>query len=172
MGCCFSTSYCGYPFLDNYLHIRIKSIDGLRLKGDVLSVCSAGGDLYIRVSYRGNVQSTKIKKICGRDCVFNESLILKSSKPSENDCIKIELIDFDHITGDDVLGVCHIQGPDKLNKCIEEKRFRLIGKEGKSIGGVSIDHFTFIKQKINKYDGPFKACCCLFCCQNVGQLMD
>lgn len=172
MGCCFSTSYCQYPFLDNYLHIRIKSIDGLRIKGDVLSICSAGGDLYVRVSYRGNVQSTKIKKICGRDCVFEESLILKGSKPSENDCVKIELIDFDHITGDDVLGVTHIQGPDKLNTCIGPKRYRLIGKEGKSIGGVSIDNFTFIKQKINKYDGPLKACCCLFCCQNVGTLAD
>lgn len=172
MGCCFSTSYCGYPFLDNYLHIRIKTIDNLRLKGDILSICSAGGDLYIRVSYRGNVQSTKISKICGRDAVFNECLVLKSSKPSENESVKIELIDFDHITGDDILGVCHIQGPDKLNHDISEKRFRLIGKEGKAIGGISIDQFHFLKQKINKYDGPLKAFCCLFCCQNVGSLTD
>lgn len=172
MGCCFSTSFCQYPFLDNYLHIKIKSINGLKVKGDILKICSAGGDLYVRVSYRGNVQCTRMKKVCGRDCVFEESLVLKSSKPSDNDCVKIELVDYDNITGDDVLGVAHIQGPDKLNVCIGEKRFRLIGKNGKSIGGVSIDQFHFLKQKVNKYDGPFKSCCCLFCCQNVGGLMD
>lgn len=167
MGCFFSTSFCRYPFLDNYLHLRIKSLENLRVKGDYFSLKKRGGDLYFRISYRGNVQCTNIKKVSKSNCLFNESLILKKSKPSSDKCVKIELVDFDSITNDDVLGVCNIQCSDKLNNHIGEKSYRLIGNDGLVVGILKIDQLHFIKQKINIYDGPFKYCCCAFCCQNI-----
>lgn len=170
MGCCLSTSFCRIPFLHNYLHIKINSIKNLKIKGDISLFHKAGGDLYIKVSYKGRYQSTKIQKSCDSDCVFDEVLIINNSKPSVDECITLQLIDYDIITGDDILGICHIEAPTKKNISLRNRDYDLIGKNGKVIAKIKVDQIHFVKEKINKYDGACKLFCCISCCQNIGNM--
>jgi len=168
MGCCFSSCICCVPCLNSYLHVYVRSIDHLNKKGDTFSFDKAGGDLYVRVSYRGQHQSTRILHDSDHDAVFNKGLILNNCNPHTDGkhTITFELIDYDSITGDDVLGVCHIEAPTAYGLTMNEKKFRLIGKDGDVIGRLRVDQVHFIHEKLNRYTGPCKILCC--CCCNTG----
>lgn len=173
MGCILSTSYCRTPLLDNFLHIKIDSLEQLKVRGDNLK-CHSRGELYIRVKYKGNSQCTNIKNVCDSDCIFDENLILVNSSPckSGNHCITIELFDYDIITGNDLLGVCHITVPNKVNETLIKKKYKLINNESELVGYIKISELHFIKEKLNQYSGPLKGVCCLFCCQYSGKFVD
>jgi len=172
MGCIFSSCICCAPCLNSYLHVYIRSIDQLTKKGDTFSIDSAGGDLYIRVSYRGQSQSTRILRDSDHDAVFHEGLILNNCHPHNDgaDTVTFELIDYDTITGDDVLGVCHIEPPTDYRLNMGEKKFKLIGKDGSVIARLRVDQVHFIHEKLNRYTGPCKMLCC--CCCNTGMFSD
>lgn len=169
MGCITSSSYCLKPFLDNYLHIKIESVEGLRVKGDLLKYHDRG-ELYIRVRYKGKRQSTNIHNVHGDDFVLNENLILNGVKPckSGNHLLTIELLDYDSITGNDLLGSVHIKVPTEINESLARRRYKLKDSNKKTIGYINVAQLHFIKEKINQYNGGCKLFCCLFCCQNVG----
>jgi len=168
MGCVFSSCICCTPCLNSYLHVYVRSIDQLTVKGDTFSLDRAGGDLYIRITYRGQSQSTRILRNSDHDAVFNEGLILNNCYPSSNGSktITIELIDYDCITGDDVLGICHIEPPTSYGLNNDGKKYRLIGQDGSVTARLKIDQLHFIHEKLNRYTGPCKILCC--CCCNTG----
>jgi len=168
MGCIFSSCICCTPCLNSYLHVYVRSIDQLNKKGDTFSCDRAGGDLYVRVSYKGQHQSTRILRDSDHDAVFNEGLILNNCNPHCEGAhtITFELIDYDSMTGDDVLGVCHVEAPTAYGLNMSEKKFKFIGKEGDVIARLRVDQVHFIHEKLNKYRGPCKILFC--CCCNTG----
>ena len=168
MGCIFSSCICCTPCLNSYLHVYVRSIDQLNKKGDTFSCDRAGGDLYVRVGYKGQHQSTRILHDSDHDAVFNEGLILNNCNPHCEGAhtITFELIDYDSMTGDDVLGVCHVEAPTAYGLNMSEKKFKFIGKEGDVIARLRVDQVHFIHEKLNKYRGPCKILFC--CCCNTG----
>jgi len=173
MGCFLSTSFCREPFLDDYLHIKVRSLRRLRVKGDYFK-CHSKGDLYVRITYKGVTQSTHIKKNSNGESIYNENLILEGVKPcrSGNHCMKIELIDYDCITGNDVLGTCNIKVPSVVNESIKEKDYKLKDEEGHFVGYIGLDEIHFVKEKLNFYNGACKRMCCICCCQIMGDFND
>lgn len=175
MGCitsCCSSCICGSCCLNSYLHVYIRSVDNLNKKGDLFSFDKAGGDLYVRVNYQGQKQSTRILHDSDHDAVFEEGLIINNCYPhcEGSHTLTFELIDHDTMTGDDVLGVCHIEVPTAYGLNMNEKKYKFIGKEGDVIARLRIDQVHFIHEKLNKYTGPCKIFCCLCC--NTGMCTD
>jgi len=170
MGCITSTSYCGKPFLEDYLHIKIESVEGIRVRADPMRIHSRG-ELYLKITYKGKSQCTDIHNVCDKDFLLNENLILNGPTPckSGNHCLSIQLLDYDTVTGNDFLGSCNISVPTVLNEEKERKRLRLKDCEGRTVAFVNISQLHFTKEKLNQYTGGCKLFCCLFCCQNVGK---
>jgi hypothetical protein len=157
MGCFFSClctpcTSCKSCLLDcccccdhSYLHVYIRSINNLKIKPDL---DNEYGDLYIRVTYKGVKQSSDIIFDCDKTEMISNGIILDNCYPNcdGNETILMELIDYDMITRDDVLGVCHIEAPREYGRNMGEKKYRFFDSDGKCVGTVTMDQIHFIKK--------------------------
>jgi len=155
--------------MESYLHIFITDLsftDKNAAKGDI----NLGGksDYYFRINYNGYIQDTKILKDESGSVAFNEPLILEDASPATDEKqseLTMTLMDWDGtMTSDDFICEGKLKVPMAYEADVAQK-VSLI-KNGKEIGSVSVAQVHFIKQKVRRYTGACKVCCC---CLNTGR---
>jgi len=160
MGNCLKGCCCYSCFLDSYLHIYVRDIKNFNVKSDIN--ISGTNDLYVRITYQGIIQDTKVLNGEKSTAAFDEAIILENAVPSGGaDKLLIEVYDRDTATSDDKLATAEIELPPDYGQNHGEKAHPL-HREGKECGTITLDQVHFIKQKLIRYTGPCKCFCC--CC--------
>eukprot|EP00483_Globobulimina_turgida_P011225 UN11246 len=165
MGVCVSCC-CMNCMMDSYLHLNIRAITDTNFqKGDIN--ISGSRDISVRVYYQGFSQDSKILNSELKTIAINEPLIIENGTPSSNDELKVEIYDVDQCTPDDLLGIAMIQIPIKYGENIGEHQYDVKAPgNSQTVAKISIDQIHFIKQRLVRYKGPCKFCCC---CLEVGE---
>merc|ERR1712003_603477 len=97
------------------------------------------------MGYQSYVQDSKILKGEKGTMSFKEPLILENAEPEAECKLSIEVWDVDTATADDMLAIAEVSVPAGY---------------GDNVGELVIDQLHFIKQKVRRYMGPCKCCCC------------